>query len=271
MRTHKDYTAVIRTYNSLPLLLKVLDALKMQTIPPSDYVIVDSSKDYSQKEAIKKLGLQVVDYPDEEFNFSKAINIGVDYVKTELVLIISSHVLLNDRSLIEKGLALESFSIENYLGFCLTPAINESENWEPAMVTKYNFSLDLAASNSCTMLKTLHIQQRPFLEEVFSAEDQEWAAYYLREKEAYFYRVKAYEAKYLNVNMNDQKIINEQIALAYYTHREMLGYRNIIMRLFRAVVARVRGRTGRARLHFTIAKELFVARSNKPVKKSKYF
>ncbi|BEV08082.1 glycosyltransferase family 2 protein [Methylophilus sp. DW102] len=265
------YTALIRTYNSLPLLNEVLIALKKQTSPPDDYVIVDSSKDPAQKNAIKQLGLRVIDYPDDEFNFSKAINIGVEQVKTELVLIISSHVLLNDITLIERGLKLDDFSSETYLGFCLTPTIIATDTWMPTKVTKSNFSLDLAASNSCTMLKTQHIMQRPFLEEVFSAEDQEWAAFYLREKNAYFYRVKAYEARYLNNNVNEQKFINEQVALAYYTHRHMLGYKNIVFRLCRGLLAKMRGRTNRATLHFTIAKELFQARSKKPIKKSKYF
>lgn len=265
------YTALIRTYNSLPLLNEVLVALKEQTAPPDDYVIVDSSKDPAQKNAIKQLGLRVIDYPDEEFNFSKAINIGVEQVKTDLVLVISSHVLLTDQTLIQKGLDLENMAEEKYLGFCLTPAVSANDTWVPTKVTKSNFSLDLAASNSCTMLKTQHIMQRPFLEEVFSAEDQEWAAFYLREKDAYFYRVKAFEARYLNTNMNDQKTINEQVALAYYTHRHMLGYKNIIFRLCRGLLAKMRGRPNRATLHFTIAKELFQARSRKPIKKSKYF
>lgn len=265
------YTALIRTYNSLPLLNEVLEALKTQTVAPFDYVIVDSSNDQAQKAAIKQLGLRVVDYPDEEFNFSKAINIGVDHVKTDLVLIISSHVLLTDKKLIERGIALDDFSQEKYLGFCLTPTIVTSETWIPTKVTRRNFSLSLAASNSCTLLKKSDLKQRPFLEEVFSAEDQEWAAYYLRQKEAYFYRVTAFHARYLNSNINDQKFINEQVALAYYTHRNMLGYQNILFRLFRALLAKVRGRSNRASLHFTIAKELFNARSKKPVKQSKYF
>lgn len=265
------YTALIRTYNSFPLLNEVLDALKHQTIPPAEIVFVDSSSNPEQKAKLKALGHQVVDYPNEEFNYSKAINIGIDAVQTELVLVISSHVVLNDNTLIERGLSLHDFNDDRYLGFCLTPGFKASQEWEPSYVDKKNFGLNLAASNSCTLLATHFIRNRPFREDVFSAEDQEWAAYYLRTHDAYFYRVIAYAVKYLNVNVNDQKVVNEFVALAYFTYPWMLGLHYITFRFLRAIFARVRGNLNRSKLHLAIARELYAARHQKPVKKSKYF
>lgn len=265
------YTALIRTYNSLPLLNDVIDALRKQTVPPTDYVFVDSSSDPKQKAEIKKLGFKVVDYPDEAFNYSKAINIGVDQVETDLVLIISSHVILEEPTLIERGLALQGFDSKNYLGFCLTPGHLASQHWIPDYVDKKNFGMRFAASNSCTMLATHFIKSRPFREDVFSAEDQEWAAHYLRTQDAYFYRVISYDVKYLNSHANDQKIVNEFVALAYFTHRQFLSWHYIFYRILRAGFATLRRHPMRAKLHMAIARELYAARYEKPVKKSKYF
>lgn len=265
------YTALIRTFNSLPLLNEVITALDRQTVPPTDYLIVDSSNDPQQKAEIKKLGFQVVDYPEEAFNYSKAINIGVDKVETDLVLVISSHVILEDPTLIERGLALQSFDQKGYLGFCLTPGHMASQHWIPDYVDKKNFGMRFAASNSCTLLATRFIKARPFREDVFSAEDQEWAAYYLRTQDAYFYRVISYDVKYLNSHANDQKIVNEFVALAYFTHPQLLGLHYIFFRVLRAGFAKLRRHPMRAKLHMAIARELYAARHQKPVKKSKYF
>jgi len=267
-----NYTALIRTFNSMPLLLDVLDTLQKQSLPPVQIVIVDSSKDLSQRAQIEALGFPVIRYPEnEEFNFSKAINIGIAAIYTDVVLVISSHVLLNNSNLIEHGLKAADLNDTEYMGFCLIPWSEPEVRWRQTRVDKTNFSLNLCASNSCTLLKTKWIKERPFREDVFSAEDQEWTAYYLRNKNAYFDNIVTHDVKYMNVHYNNQKLINEEIALAYFTFPEMLSFRNILCRLVRALVALLRVRHKRAKLHFVVAKELFLARFRKPLKQSKYF
>lgn len=241
------YTAVIRTFNSMPLLNDVIDSLLKQSAPPSAIILVDSSNDESQRESILKLDYKVVNYPrGEEFNFSKAINIGVDAVETDLVLIISSHVVLADASLIERALALENFEQSKYLGFCLIPWSDANVTWKHTRVDKQNFSLDLCASNSCTLLKVKDIKDRYFREDVFSAEDQEWVAHYLRNHDAYFFNIISHDVKYMNVNFNTQKLINELVALAYFTFPEMLSLKYIAARIFRSCLAGLRLRSERA-------------------------
>ena len=266
------YTALIRTFNSMPMLNDVIDLLLKQSIPPSAIILVDSSTDASQKDSILSLGYPVIRYPEgEAFNFSKAINIGVDAVATDLVLIISSHVLLSDAQLIERAFTLENFKQSKYLGFCLIPWSDPNVRWKPTRVDKQNFSIDLCASNSCTLLKVENIKERYFREDVFSAEDQEWVAYFLRAHDAYFYNVISHDVKYMNTHFNTQKLINELVALAYFTFPEMLSLKYISSRLCRSVLAALRMRGERAKLHFVVAKELFTARYRKPTKKSKYF
>lgn len=268
----KRYTALIRTYNSMPLLAEVIDVLKKQSLPPDEILIVDSSREQAQINLIKGLGYKVIRYPEnEDFNFSKAINIGINEISNERVLIISSHVLLNQPNLIETAWEVANFEDPAYMGFCLIPWADPEVKWKPTRVDESNFSIDLCASNSCTLLKTRLIKERPFREDVFSAEDQEWAAFYLRQKKSYFFNIVTHDLKYMNVHFNTQKLINEQIALAYFTFPKMLSIKNIIYRLIRAVIALARFRRERAKLHFVVAREFFFARFRKPTKQSKYF
>lgn len=266
------YTALIRTYHSMPLLAEVIDRLKKQSLPPAQILIVDSSKEQTQRDQIKGLGYPVIRYPeDEDFNFSKAINLGVAAIETETVLIISSHVLLNQSNMIERAFEIAEPQNTSYMGFCLIPWEDPEVRWKSTKVDKSNFSLNLCASNSCTLLKTQLIKDRPFREDVFSAEDQEWAAFYLRQKNAFFFNIVTHDVKYKNVYFNTQKLINEQIALAYFTFPHMLSIHNIVLRLIRALIALARLRHERAKLHFVVARELFLAKFRKPTKQSKYF
>lgn len=266
------YTALIRTYHSMPMLADVIDALKKQSLPPAQILIVDSSKEQTQRDQITGLGYPVIRYPEhEDFNFSKAINIGVDAIETETVLIISSHVLLNQSDMIERAFKISDLKESSYMGFCLIPWAESEVKWKPTRVDKTNFSLNLCASNSCTLLKTQLIKERPFREDVFSAEDQEWAAFYVRQKNTFFFNIVTHDVKYMNVHFNTQKLINEQIALAYFTFPHMLSMQNIIFRLMRALIALVRLRHERAKLHFVVAREFFLAKFRKPTKQSKYF
>ena len=69
--------------------------------------------------------------------------------------------------------------IASAVGLCLGCCFNAGGDAEKAYgvtyVDKRNFSLLLGLSNSCAFLRKQYIIDRPFREDVFSAEDQEWA------------------------------------------------------------------------------------------------
>jgi glycosyltransferase involved in cell wall biosynthesis len=268
----KNYTAVIRTFNSMPLLLSVIDALKQQTVPPDEIILVDSSNEKRQREDVLSLGYQVIRYPsDQEFNFSKAINIGVEKATTEYVLIISSHVVLNSKTLIEKCINITTTHDSNCLGYSIYPQESGNNKESFLKVDSRNFSPVIGLSNSCAFLKTINIVQRPFREDVFSAEDQEWVGYYLRNKNSFFYSIGSSDLLYLNENINIQKKINEEIAMAYFTHHQLRSPQNILLRALRGAFALLRNRPERAKYHWIVSKELLMTYFRKPYKKSRYF
>lgn len=265
------YTALIRTYNSFPLVAEVVAALRAQAIPPERIIAVDSNSEPDQRSALNDLFDHVIDYPPEPFNYSKAINIGIAACDTDYVLIISSHVLLLDPYLISYGINHIASAGGVCLGCCFNAGGDTEKAYGVTHVDKRNFSLLLGLSNSCAFLKKRHILDRPFREDVFSAEDQEWAAYYLRNHDASFFSFHSINVRYLNPNVNELKTINEFISMAYFTHPQLRGPKYIVPRLGRALLALIRLRPERARLHFIMAVELFMTNFRKPVRRSAYY
>lgn len=265
-----EYTALIRTNNSLPLVEQVVAKLKSQSCPPKTILCVDSHSSPEQKLRLSEIFDVVVDYPQqEEFNYSKAINIGVEACLTAHVLIISSHVLLNSDQLIES--CTDFLSEENEcLGFSIYEA-PQNANTVSLRVDTSNFSPLIGLSNSCAFLRVRDINARPFREDVFSAEDQEWVAHYIRNHNAYFFSVGTPDMKYLNQYTNDLKKINEEVSMAYFTHPQLRSPKSITLRFLRAILAYVRNRPMRAKLHMIVAKELFLSHFRKPSRKSKYY
>ena len=99
-----SYGAIIRSHARTRLLEQLIVSLRTQTNPPRKIIIVDSSPKRTDFLDLLALDVEIVSYPQEPFNFSKAINIGISAITSSNVLIISSHMSLKDRSLIERGM-----------------------------------------------------------------------------------------------------------------------------------------------------------------------
>ena len=85
------YDVVIRCKDEMEWLPRVINSLKKQTIQPSKIIIVDnSSNDGSQEYALKQNCL-VVKYNKSDFNYSYALNIGIQETSQNEVLILSAH------------------------------------------------------------------------------------------------------------------------------------------------------------------------------------
>ncbi len=262
-----NYDAVIRTDRHDATLERAVAALRRQTIPPRRIIFVDSSGDAACLVRLTQLGDTVVPYPEPAFNFSVAINVGLAAATAAHVLLISSHVVLDDPRLIDEGCARAQDAAAEVVYWI--PA--EDSVAEAFRVDKTLFDGHNGLSNACAMLPRLTALERPFRAEVFSAEDQEWAGWFLRERQGSTLRIKHPRVLYLNPNVNVLKTINEEIAIAYFADRRWLGPHRIIERVLRAALAAIRRRPDRARMHWEIAKGLLAANFRKPVRLSKYY
>lgn len=262
-----SYTALIRTEQVTQLLHDVVRNLRVQSCPPVEIVFVDSSRHDDVALQLRQLGGRVIKYSAANFNFSEAINVGLEVVSTPWTLIISSHVLLTDCETIEAGFsALEKADAQAAYWYPRTDGAASVSTIDAASFNGYN-----ALSNSCALVPTAVARGRPFRPEVFSAEDQEWGAWFMRERGARIVAISRPDFQYLNPKVNNLKTINEEVSIAYFTYRRNLWPDRVLIRLARALLAASRGRPERARLHWGVAKGLMGAWFSEPRRQSRYF
>ncbi|WP_421914796.1 glycosyltransferase [Mesorhizobium sp.] len=269
------YAAVIRAYQCTPLLLEVVEALRRQTAPPTRLIIVDSSLDPRVSGAFEKLGADVVTYPAEEFNFSKAINLGVEANDQPLTLIISSHMLIHAPDLIAKGWQA-ALSGGMDIVYWRHPPYKDAPHECRHVMTSRNFDGRNGLSNTMAMIPTQLLRERPFREEVFSAEDQEWTRYYFASRRRAMLRIDTRDVSYNNPNHNagtwsETKLLREELAIGYFVNRRLLLPDRIVIRFLRGVLATVRRRPEKARVHFGFAWAMTKANFKQPNAKSRYF
>ena len=267
------YRVVIRAHEATPLLAEVIDAVRAQTAPPEQVIIVDSAHDPVVTEQFRILCDQVVPYADAEFNYSRALNLGIAANPAPLTFALSSHVILDDPELIARGWAEAQAQGLDIVFWTRadTPADDRS-----FAITRRNFNGRNGIGNSSAMMPTDLLRARPFREEVFSAEDQEWTRYYLRRHKRPVLRVQTMGLRYLNPNHGEQvwshtKLLNEELAIGHFVRRRLIMPDRILARVARGVLAGLRGRRDRARLHFGIARAMISANFVPPKRQSRYF
>src|SRR5258705_5085392 len=100
-----SYSCLIRTFNSATTLPDTLLYLSMQTLPPSEYIFVDSGSTDRTLDLLPQ-GAILHRYVGEHFNYSVALNQGLQHVSKDFVLIISCHTLLSNPFAMEYALSV---------------------------------------------------------------------------------------------------------------------------------------------------------------------
>lgn len=261
------YTALIRTFNSGPLVFDTIAALRAQTCPPSTILVVDSGTDGPELDRLKAVADRFIDISDRPFNYSHAINVGLPQCEGSHVLVISSHIGIASHLLIERAwAAMNKCGADGF--YCTS---NTACGWKEQVINRSSFSGSNGLSNSCGFVPLPALEQRQFKEEVFSAEDQEWSVWFLRERGKALLRIETQEISYLNQRLNYTKMINEELAIAYFVDRRRLGLLNIVFWMFGALGSLAKGKAHRCQFKLAVARGLWAARSRQPVRSSKYF
>lgn len=266
-----QYAALIRTFNSAATLPITLKALSRQSVPPHQYVIVDSGSTDATLDVLPHDAL-VHRYEGDAFNYSEALNQGMRHVSTEYVLIISSHTWLAKANAIEYGLALLR-SDRGLAGVCYIEGSRTADldDFRHEVIGRGSFSGFNGLSISCALIRSELLMRRPFRREVFSAEDQEWTLWAMESEGLTIARVHC--AGMVNDNprkWSRRKRLNEYVAVAYYVNRELLGWahlRKVAMRVLRQPGPRVRERL----LNAELLVRLLVCRLRPPRGQSRYF
>lgn len=241
-------TALIRTYNSDRTLQDCLQSLEDQTSPPEHVVVVDSGSTDRTLGIAKDYGVEVIHYPHEEFHYSRALNIGMEQVRTPHALIISSHVSLPEPQTVETMANLlreeDERCAASVQGMVSSPTEVDPGDVEWQLVTKQNFVEQfggIAIGNSCNLIPRRLWEQCSFDENIPRAEDQKWLQYYLKQGRTAV-RITRPQIVYDNPFYNETKEIRDLVTLAKYDINPSLTEWNYIWRRFHNALSALRHR-----------------------------
>lgn len=262
------YTALIRTFNCRTVLTSTLSALSAQSLPPGEYVFVDSGSTDGTLAVIPP-GSVVRPFVGTEFNYSDALNQGIQAVSSDYVLIISSHTELGDSRAIEQ--ALQVLREDPSIGaayFC-----NENsgrlryEIIGPGSFTGFN-----GLWNTCSIVRTALVKKRPFRREVFTAEDQEWTRWLLHEEGKTVARFAGAHLRNNNPRKSSlRKRVNEYVSIAYFSKRELLHWRNLVDIAWRIVNPGGWPAVRERMFNLTLLGRLLACHVARPRTRSRYF
>jgi glycosyltransferase involved in cell wall biosynthesis len=266
------YSVLIRTFNSERTLLLTLESLRSQTNPPSEYIFVDSGSTDGTLQLLPESSI-IHSFVGEEFNYSESLNQGLKYVSTEYVLIFSSHTLLSKRNAIEFALNLLDSDERIGAAYC---DFDKTGELRYSLIDKNNFDGFNGLWNTCSLIKVAPLKHRGFLPEVFAAEDQEWARWLFHCENMAIARISGAGIKhnrFCNANKHPlKKRLNEYVAIAYFSNRDLLKWDNLFNVAFR-VIKPIPVRLDLIERYFNLLLffRLLACRFGKPKCKSRYF
>jgi rhamnosyltransferase len=94
---------VIRTLDESELIGRCLETLQQQRGPfDVDIVVVDSGSTDSTLEIARSHGVRIVNLSPGDFDYSKALNLGIDKARGDLVVSLSAHAIPVDHQWLER-------------------------------------------------------------------------------------------------------------------------------------------------------------------------
>jgi len=165
---------VIRFKNSAKTLPAVLAALKAQTSQPDLIIGVDTGSTDGSPELLRAAGAEVIRW-DAPYHHAKVLNFGLARCPAELVLVLSSHTVLEDADTVARMLAV----MQRPEAACVSGKWTDQDSWSDAIdwdelrATCLRFCS--IYSNSFGMLRRALWETTPFDERLVTMEDYAWA------------------------------------------------------------------------------------------------
>lgn len=241
-----DYSVIIRTRNSAATIVDTLWSLKGQSLPPQEIIVVDNGSVDETLALILKIfpDAVIVNYPvNEDFNYSKALNLGLERVGSNAALLLSSHVILTKPSAIERAAAFlkqhqKVAGVRLGVGICLKD--------EP--VSEVVFSRK-GCSNRSQLISMVAWRSLPFAEWIPTCEDRLWQKQLIKKgwKFAYLAECVDYRNPYLNLAKKSQ----EDYVVARYVDSQFTSLRNIFLFLRIALQRAVLGPRAEVLVYYT--------------------
>ena len=260
-------TAIVRTRDSFPRVEDTIRSLRMQTDVFLRIIVVDSGSIPSEVDRLRDLADLLIDISGQPFNYSRAINVALPNVDTDLVLVISSHVRIEDAGVLSSLCGLmRPDTAAAYI--CADP---KATYFSVEKIDRNNFTGSNGLYNQFALIPRRLLEEQKFREDVFSCEDQVWAVWALHQKSMHTLRVAASLVHVDNPHGNLFKWLNEEVALAYFVDRSRLSIHRIGALVIHGLWLWSQGRERVGKNQIILAMRLLKAKFIKPVYQSKYF
>jgi len=181
---------IIRSYNEERHIGRLIIGIQNQNVYQSNHIeiiVVDSGSNDSTVSIAKQLGAKVIEIKKDEFSFGRALNIGCNSAKGDILIFVSAHVYPVYKDWLE--ILINSFSCENVglvygrqIGNDLTKFSEQQifKKWFPPIS---NFDQDHPFCNNanCAIRRKIWVNQ-PYDENITGLEDLDWAQKLLSKK-----------------------------------------------------------------------------------------
>jgi glycosyltransferase involved in cell wall biosynthesis len=197
---------IIRTCNEAALIGRVLDVIGRPSFE-SEVIVVDSGSTDKTLDIAQAKGARVLHIRKEEFDYSKALNLGIQNARGEFIAVLSGHSVPCDSTWLNAMLA--AFQDSSVAGvFSRQVAWPDTPWWEtrrvrkefgdrPIVYEKSNGLKSVPFSNAASCIRRTVWQQRPFT--LPTGEDADWATWAVSQ---------------------GYKIVYETAVAVYHSHKE---------------------------------------------------
>lgn len=255
----KDISLILRTKNSGRTLGACLASVFNQSVLPAEIILVDSGSTDTTFHLAAEYGCKIVHYPIHErtFNYSHALNLGIQASKGTYIFVLSSHVeLLHPQTLYW---LYDSLLQNPEVKAVSTARTNqhdkqtmESIKPEWVMISKDNFK-GAAMYNYCSFLRKSDWELYPFNEQLPTCEDQEWMWYWMQNENAKSVILTQPAVYYSNPYYNSRKDIQEHYICGRYVYSYYNSWSFILDLLFESFRLLKKRRNQKAKYRLLLA------------------
>lgn len=198
----RTVSVIVRAKNEEAWLASCLNAVTCQDYHDVEIIVVDNESTDATRTIAQRYGAKLVTIPDREFNYSRALNMGIEASRGGLIAILSGHcVPVNERWL--SALAMHFADPEVVAVYGRQEPLPDSrftdkrDLWITFGLDRKVQKRDYFFHNANSMVRRAVWEAIPFNETIHGVEDQDWAKKVLR---------------------NGSKIIYEPLASVFHHH-----------------------------------------------------
>jgi len=175
-------SVVLRAKNERAWIGRCLTAIRRQRLPDIDVVLVDNDSTDGTVEVAAAYGATLTNITRDEFSYGRALNIGIEAARHEVVALLSSHCVPVDE--LWADYAFAHLGPEGDAATCGiygrqeplpdTSAIDRRDLWTTFRDERVRQRVDYFFHNANSAIRKSIWRDQPFDEKIRGVEDREW-------------------------------------------------------------------------------------------------